>query len=242
VATWGSRAVEIMVDRHDANTVKMGAAGVCDAVAIAMQSHQSVAEIECAGCGAVAGLSQFKQNAVKLGVAGVCDSVLFSIHMCFFDVDTVSKACTAISRLAVDPPNSAKLLGADVATTLMCIVCRHSNSARASECVWNAIRSLSTGNADAVRSFSDAGACDQLISHMMGITAENAEKFVGVAVECMRTVVVFAEASDEICGRLRDAEVSVCQGIAHIEFILCNKESPDVVLQQQVALVKKKFT
>ena len=59
---------------------------------------------------------------------------------------------------------------------------------------------------------------------MMGITADKAEEFVGVAVECMRTAVVFAEAGDDISGRLRDAEVSICQAIAHIEFILCSKE------------------
>jgi hypothetical protein len=146
------------------NVGRFGTAEGCDAIAMALQTHQGSERLARVGCWAVALLAGSDPVIVnRLGTVGACEAVVTMLQR-HQEIPAVCQAgCIALARLAVNSGNSGWLGAAGGCNVVLDAVTRHPADHAVGRAGWAAIASLSCDEGNRSR-FGLLLVCDAVVS------------------------------------------------------------------------------
>ena len=126
------------------NILKFGTPEGCDAIAMALQTHQSSERLARVGCWSVALLAGSRNTSmmVRLGTAGACEGVVTMLQRHQKLPSVCQPGCIALARLGVNSGNSGWLGAAGGCTVVLDAVKRHPADRGVGRAGWAAISSL----------------------------------------------------------------------------------------------------
>jgi len=145
-ATSALEKIKILA-RDDENQDKLGAAGCCKAVVLAMKTHPANAELCEQGCAAIFNLS-LKHDIVReaLGSAGGCEVAVHAIRRHMSNAAVCRLACMAIRSLAHNNSvNKGALIGLDARSEINKVLTNYAWHEQICEIAKGALSSLGTG-------------------------------------------------------------------------------------------------
>jgi hypothetical protein len=125
------------------NAAKMGVVEGCDAIAMALQTHQSSERLARVGCWAVALLAGLDADIlVRLGTVGACEAVVTMLQRHSRQPAVCEAGCIALARLGVNSGNSGWLGAAGGCTVVLDALNKHPDHTSVGRAGWAAIASL----------------------------------------------------------------------------------------------------
>lgn len=158
----------------DANKVKLGTCGACEAVTRALVDHVDYRKVAKYGCLAIIGMFDNNEiNRDKLGACGACEAITKALNIHMYNVEIVESCCRAIMNLSLVHTNRVKLgtCGACEAVTRALNV--HINNVEVARNGCSAIYNISLNDAG-VEKFGSCGVCEA-ITRVLRVHIDNAE-------------------------------------------------------------------
>jgi hypothetical protein len=155
------------------NAAKMGGVEGCDAIAMALQTHQSSERLARVGCWAVALLAGLDADIlVRLGTVGACEAVVTMLQRHSRQPAVCEAGCIALARLGVNSGNSGWLGAAGGCTVVLDALNKHPDHNSVGRAGWAAIASLACDEGNRSR-FGLLSGCEAAVRTISRIIERN---------------------------------------------------------------------
>jgi len=129
----------IIAVNNDANKVRFGSSGACEALVTVLKTHSSNPQVLENACGAMGKIANDNDaNKVRFGSSGACEALVTVLKTHSSNPQVLEKACGAMWNIAGNNDANKVRFGSSGACEAFSCSCQHSllESPSLRECLW----------------------------------------------------------------------------------------------------------